>query len=141
MEKTESKIIVQKCIDKENGKERIIKYERGNLLGRGSFSDNYKLTNLENNHISAVKIIPKNEEKKFLGEINILKSLNYPNVISYENLFEDDENYYLLTEFCPNGTLQELIKSRKTLTEFEIQVIIIRLVKDLEEVGLIFISY
>lgn len=132
MEKNEPKIIIRKFIDKETGKERIIKYERGSLLGKGSFSNNYKLTNLENNHISAVKIIPKNEEKKFLEEINILKSLNFPNIISYEGLFEDNENLYLLTEFCPNGNFQDLLKSRKNLTEFEIQVIIVRLVKILQ---------
>lgn len=106
MQNNEPIIIIQKYIDKETGKEKTIKYERGNLLGKGSFSNNYKLTNLENNHVSAVKIIPKNEEKKFIDEINILKSINHPNIISYENIFEDNENLYLLTEYCSNGTLQ-----------------------------------
>ena len=43
------------------------------------------------------------------NEVNILKSLNHPNVIRYVEDFVLDDIFYIVTEYAPNGTLQELI--------------------------------
>jgi serine/threonine protein kinase len=42
--------------------------------------------------------------------------------------FEDSENVYLLLELCPNQTLNELLRRRKRLTEFEVQVYLLQMV-------------
>ena len=45
------------------------------------------------------------------NELNILKSLNHKNVIRYEEHFVEQKVLYIITEFAPNGTLQELIEN------------------------------
>jgi len=42
--------------------------------------------------------IPKEDEKKLLSEMNILKTLDHPNIIKLNELFQDDLHYYLITE-------------------------------------------
>lgn len=41
----------------------------------------------------------KEEETKMFAEMNILKNLDQPNIVRLYELFQDDENYYLITEF------------------------------------------
>ena len=40
----------------------------------------------------------KEEEKKMFAEMNILKDLDHPNIVKLYELFQDEENYYLITE-------------------------------------------
>ena len=46
----------------------------------------------------------KEEETKMFAEMNILKNLDQPNIVRLYELFQDEENYYLITEcffiFC-----------------------------------------
>ena len=46
----------------------------------------------------------KEEEKKMFAEMNILKDLDHPNIVKLYELFQDDENYYLVTELYINIT-------------------------------------
>lgn len=128
----DSKVIIEKYISKASGKEEKRQYLKGNLIAKGSFSEVYEFIEPNNNLISAGKIIPKNLFKKFKEEIFILKNLHHPNIISFEKTFEDSENIYLLTEFCPNGTMADLLTKRKELTEFEIQIYIIQIINILK---------
>ena len=41
----------------------------------------------------------KEEENKLFSEMNILKSLDHPNIVKLYELFQNEENYYLITEF------------------------------------------
>ena len=54
------------------------------------------------------------------SEIKIHKSLSHNNIVKFLHSFEDPENVYLLLELCPNQTLNELLRRRKRLTEFEV---------------------
>jgi calcium-dependent protein kinase len=52
----------------------------------------------------AMKILPKesiaDEEKTtLLKEVAILKTLDHPNIIKIYDLYEDEEYYYLITEY------------------------------------------
>lgn len=73
----------------------------------------------------AAKIIPKaslkksRHRQKLLSEIKIHRSLNHPNIVQFEHVFEDTENVYILLEMCTNQTLNDLCKRRKRLTYFE----------------------
>lgn len=40
----------------------------------------------------------KEEETKMFAEMNILKNLDQPNIVRLYELFQDEENYYLITE-------------------------------------------
>ena len=130
-------IIVEKI--PKNVNEYILKrYQKRNLLGKGGFARCYELCDLETNHLSAAKIIPKKNliksraKQKLISEIKIHKSINHPNIVKFEHYFEDSEFIYLLIELCPNQTLHELLKTRKKLTELEVQYYIFQLVKALQ---------
>ena len=47
--------------------------------------------------------------------------MHHPNIVSFENFFEDEENVYIVMELCSNSTLNEQIKRRKRLSELEVQ--------------------
>lgn len=74
-------------------------------LGSGHYSDVYKIKSKDKDIFRAMKIInkkkiPFNEKELFLREIQILKKLDHPNILKLYEFLEDDENYYLITEFC-----------------------------------------
>jgi len=48
--------------------------------------------------------------------------------VNFEHYFEDHENVYILLEICNNETMNELLKRRKRLTEFEVQCYLIQMV-------------
>ena len=50
-----------------------------------------------------MKIIKKNSlinenENRFFAELVILKNLDHPNIVKLLELFQDADNYYLITE-------------------------------------------
>lgn len=69
---------------------------------------------------------------KLISEIKIHKSLHNKYIVQFEHVFEDAENVYILLELCPYQTLNELIKRRKRITEFEAQVYIMQVVQALK---------
>lgn len=44
--------------------------------------------------------IPKEDEKRLLSEMNILKVLDHPNIIKLIELYQDEKHYYLITEYA-----------------------------------------
>jgi calcium-dependent protein kinase len=77
-------------------------------IGDGAFGDVYKVRDISNDQFRAMKIIYKNRidlganegVDKFNGEISILSTLDHPNIVKMYEYFEDDDNFYLITEFC-----------------------------------------
>ena len=49
--------------------------------------------------------------------------------MSFEHYFEDKENYYILLEMCKNETMNELMKRRRRLTEFEVRCYLLQLIE------------
>ena len=43
--------------------------------------------------------ILKEEKMKMFSELNILKNLDHPNILKIFELYQDDTNYFLITEF------------------------------------------
>ena len=60
-----------------------------------------------------MKIIPKNNlkpgftDKDIIHEITIMKNLDHPHIIKLYEFYIDEENYYLINEFCTEGDLSE----------------------------------
>lgn len=44
------------------------------------------------------KSILKEEEERMFAEMNILKDLDHPNILKLYELYQDENNYYLITE-------------------------------------------
>lgn len=74
--------------------------------------------------IRAVKIIKKEkmnmmEQKFFEAELAILRKLDHPNIMRIFEVFEDNINYFLVTELCTGIELFETIQQKVRFSEFE----------------------
>ena len=49
--------------------------------------------------------------------MDILKKLDHPNIVKLYELYQDDVNYYLITEYCSGGELFERIDKMTTFSE------------------------
>jgi len=58
-------------------------------------------------------------KQRFLNELNILKTLDHPNIIKLYEIYEDTESIHLVMEFCSGGELFEHILKQEFLDEFE----------------------
>ncbi|KAJ3371986.1 Cell cycle serine/threonine-protein kinase cdc5/MSD2 [Kappamyces sp. JEL0680] len=78
-----------------------------------------------NGRSSAVKVVWKpslknsKQRQKLLSEIKIHQNLSHPNIVQFKHVFEDDENVYLILEYCEKKTFVDLVKRRKRLTDME----------------------
>lgn len=67
-----------------------------------------------------------------MSEIKIHKSLKHEHIVRFEHFFEDSDNVYILLELCINQTLNELLRRRKRLTEFEVKCYLKQLLSSLQ---------
>ena len=134
-------IIIEKLAFKSksnNNQEKIRKYIKGRLLGKGGFAKCYELICQDNNKVFAAKMLPQSnittdrQRQKLMTEIKIHKSLHHQKIVAFEHVFEDTTNVYILLELCQNQTLNELFLRRKRLTEVEVQCYIFQLIKALQ---------
>ena len=93
----------------------------------------------ENQPLYAMKRIKKdgiiNDKDKLhrvLTEIKIHRSLNNPYICKYEHSFEDKNSIYILMEYCEKKSLDDYLKSRKTLSEYETRFYMYQVLKALK---------
>ena len=97
-------------------------------LGSGTFGTvkKVKLKN-NNNVIRAMKIIPKEnvlegvDSKTVISEISILKKLDHPNIMKIYEFYEDEKNYYIISEFCDQGDLLGKMNKLHSMTELVVR--------------------
>jgi calcium/calmodulin-dependent protein kinase I len=96
-------------------------YDFGEELGRGGFSVVVKAVKKDTKEVYAVKIIEKNQSDEELQllqrEIDILKKLTHPNIISLKEVYDEKETIYLVMELVLGGELFDQIVSRGTYSE------------------------
>ncbi len=98
-----------------------------NKLGNGSFGTVFKVVNKKTGQIRAMKVIKKesvqyqDDDKKFLKEIEILRSLDHMNIIKIFEYFEDELNYFLITEHISGGELLDFVIKMPSFNENNIK--------------------
>jgi len=55
--------------------------------------------------------------KLLYSEVDILRSLNHPNIIKFENVVETKSDIYLIMELLHGGSLGSAIKTHPKITE------------------------
>ncbi len=115
------------------------KYDILEEINRNEMAINYKIKSKNNNNkYKTLKVIKKcninksSDEKKILSEIEILKKLKHENIIQVEECFFDENNYYVISEFCKFGSLDDYINKNKTFTENQTKYIISQLLKAIQ---------
>ena len=67
--------------------------------------------------VDKTKLKQKNEANRIINEISILKQLHHQNVISLENVYEDNKAIYIVMEYCEGKDLLNYVQKKKKLNE------------------------
>jgi len=104
-----------------------VKNEKVNLhykivkkLGEGSYGSVYKVVCILTRQERAMKIIKKvdvTDEENVFAELEVLKRLDHPNILKLYEVFEEEDFFYVVTEFCEGGEVLKSLKKYKTLSE------------------------
>lgn len=91
-------------------------YQYINPIGQGKFGTVIKAQYNKTGEMRAIKKIVLNSEDQ-LEEIDILKKLSHPNIVSPLEYCRDGEDLFLVTEYCEGGTLYDRIAQEGRLDE------------------------
>ncbi|KAK2462634.1 hypothetical protein APHAL10511_005367 [Amanita phalloides] len=107
--------------------------QRVGFLGEGGFARVYEVKDHRNVRF-ACKVVTKTSLKtkkaktKLYAEIKIHRSLTHPNIVTFHDCFEDQDNVYMTLELCPSGSLMDMLRSRRSFTEMEARVFMVQLI-------------
>lgn len=59
-----------------------------------------------------------------INETGILASIDHPNIVKIFECFQDETNFYLISEYCSGGELFEKLRNFRSLTEKNLALII-----------------
>ena len=119
-------ITTKKNEEKYKSKEKEIKigdYLIKKALGKGTFGKVKLGIYLPRNKKVAIKIIEKDRIKeeddivRLKREFEMLSQFNHPNVITVSEIFESNDEYFTVMEYCEGGELFNYIVANKYLTE------------------------
>ncbi|KAK5663387.1 hypothetical protein OQA88_3815 [Cercophora sp. LCS_1] len=100
-------------------------YQVGKLLGKGGFAICYDGKLVGTGKRYALKIVkcqmPTKMEQKFQTELQIHSKMRQQNIVQFHRAFTFENCTYLVLELCPNGSLMDMVKRRKGLTEPEVR--------------------
>ncbi|KAF3927307.1 hypothetical protein ABW21_db0201365 [Orbilia brochopaga] len=111
---------------------RGMDYARGKSLGEGGFARCFEVQNPDGD-IYAAKVVSKKSlssqrmKSKFLGELQVHKTMEHPNIVRFKECFEDPQNVYMILELCSNKSLMDLLRKRKFFTEPEARFFLIQM--------------
>ncbi|XP_034281739.1 inactive serine/threonine-protein kinase PLK5-like isoform X2 [Pantherophis guttatus] len=94
---------------------------------QGAFGQCYTFTDTSTNRIYAVKVFSQQRvarlgnRGKVQREIELHSQLHHRNVVGFHRHFADQENIYLVLEYCSRKSLAHILKIRRTLTEPEVR--------------------
>ena len=91
-------------------------------LGSGAFGVVSKCRHRVSKQDRALKTIARKKVKnmdQFKAEISILQQVDHPHILKLYEYFEDDKNFYLITELCTGGELFDKIIEKEFFTEHE----------------------
>jgi serine/threonine protein kinase len=107
-------------------------YLIGQNLGSGSFSVVKKCFDRQTNELFAMKIIKKKSFKKLEileNEVTIIQQTSHPNIIKLIDLYETEEELFLVMEFIQGGELYESLINNGPFTEEEAYLIFRKIIE------------
>ncbi|KAL6042890.1 calcium calmodulin-dependent protein kinase type 1G, variant 2 [Balamuthia mandrillaris] len=108
-------------------------FDLGEEIGKGGFSVVYKATRKKDGEEFAVKCIKKklvegDDIKLLRREIQIMTQLEHPNILKLFQVYEDDEQFYLVMELVKGKELFDKIVERGMYSERDASNIIFQVV-------------
>ena len=94
-------------------------YTFGKVIGTGSYGQVRLAVHKLTKQVRAIKIIQKAKVNinALLNEINILSKLSHPNIMQIFEVFDDNTNVYIVSEYCKGGELFDIISKKGSFTE------------------------
>jgi serine/threonine protein kinase len=99
-------------------------YRIGRVLGRGAFGKVNLACHKVCEHLVAIKSIEKKvlrnekeQKKRVMQEMTILKQSNHPNVVRLYDSFETPRHMCFVMELCQGGDLLSYVRKRRKLKE------------------------
>ncbi|CEM02372.1 unnamed protein product [Vitrella brassicaformis CCMP3155] len=95
-------------------------YRMTEKVGQGTWGSVHEVVNKATGMVRAAKKIPKcyvEDIDRFRQEIDIMKSLDHPNIVRLYETFEDPTDIYLVMEMCQGGELFDRLLDEGTFTE------------------------
>lgn len=91
-------------------------------LGTGLFGTVYKCKHKKTGVIRAIKRIKKDHKNaksldSLLKDVEVLKTLDHPNIIKVYEFYQDEQAFYIVTDLCSGGELFEQIIKEKNFNE------------------------
>jgi serine/threonine-protein kinase ULK/ATG1 len=107
----------------QEGEKKIEKYifSLNKVIGKGSYATVYLGRRITDDMPTAVKVIDKKifsnnyNVKSIQSEIDIMKKVDHENVVKLLDVYQTNNNMYIVTEFCEDGDLRSYIKKKKKL--------------------------
>lgn len=113
-------------------------YELGRKLGEsGQFGYAQEVIHKKTKIKRAVKVINKGRFSpahfdQFRREIELIKKLDHPNIIKGYEVFENEENLFIVMELCTGGELFDRIVQKKVYREKEAQEVLVQITQGLK---------
>jgi len=93
----------------------VVKYKR--KLGVGGSAQVCLVSSLDTEELFALKMMGHEYHSLFLKEIRMLKMLDCPQIVRFEEAFKDSQSDYILMEYCAGASLIRRIAQKKKYTE------------------------
>ena len=103
--------VTNELIVSESNSNSDKEYKKIKFLGEGSYATVYEVKNAYTGASCAMKIIKKKfscskkEEDEILNEINILRTMDHPNILKIFEFYSNEREYSIVTELCSMGEL------------------------------------
>ena len=85
-------------------------------IGVGGFGKVYKVRHKVSKNVFAIKVINKrkiiehNLVEQIKLEVKIMYKLNHEHILKLYNHYEDDDNFFLILQYCAKGQIYSLLK-------------------------------
>ncbi|XP_053678747.1 serine/threonine-protein kinase ULK3 [Anopheles nili] len=101
---------------------KITEYKLLERLGSGTYAIVYRAMRKTSKEILAVKVVAKSNLSytamdNIISEISLLKKLKHRHIVEMRDFLWDEQNIYIIMEYCNGGNLSSYIKQHRMLPE------------------------
>ena len=89
-------------------------------IGTGNYGSVWKVRDKRTNQEYAMKIVSKKPMRQnpllgtlYKAELQVMASINHPNILKLKEHLESDNNYYSVMNFCNRGDMYQYLLKKK----------------------------
>ena len=115
-----------------------LRWQKSRFLGSGSFGSVYLAIDLDSGNLLAMKEIKFQDftalnalHKSIKEEMSVMERLHHPNIVSYYGIEVHRDRVYIFMEYCPGGSVADLVRNGRIEDEEWIQIHTIQMLRGL----------